>query len=223
VSETIHHGRVALTLHTLREATGDGPRLLLLHALFGSSADWRAAASSWPGAAYALDFSGHGESDWLPGRGYSPEIFAAEADLALAAIGKGPVHLAGAGVGAYVALLLAGARQQDVRGALLLPGEGLVGGGALPSELGERAEGDWLRESAASFTPGAGPPDPLVRRCSRDIRPCYYAQEFSRAAGPLLVASMPETPPWLETALEFGQASRAPGDDAQTLDALARL
>ena len=38
----IKHGRVTLELHEL--ARRDGPALLLLHALFGSSADWGEAA-----------------------------------------------------------------------------------------------------------------------------------------------------------------------------------
>ena len=52
----------------------------------------------------------------------------ADADAALAHLGPATVY--GRGLGAYVALLIAGARPDLVRGAVLDDGPGLVGGGS---------------------------------------------------------------------------------------------
>ena len=208
------HGRVSLALHTLR--SGSGPALLLLHALGGSSADWGGVAAAWPGPVHALDFSGHGASGWLPGGGYTPEYFAGEADLALARIGE--ASLAGAGLGAYVALLLAGARRQAVRACLLLPGRGLDGGGpepdfsVRPPELPSFPE---RRDAAA--------PDPLVVACEQDIRPPDYAEEFARAARRLLLAGAPNDarPPWWQAARHSPSAEAAPDDPVAALRQLS--
>ncbi|MEW6272124.1 MAG: alpha/beta hydrolase, partial [Thermodesulfobacteriota bacterium] len=117
VPRQIVHGQLRLALHELRR--GDAPRLLLLHALGESSRCWGEQAAAWPGGVVALDFAGHGGSAWRPGGAYTPELFAADVDAALAALG--PCSLAGSGLGAYVALLVAGARPALVPAALLLP------------------------------------------------------------------------------------------------------
>jgi pimeloyl-ACP methyl ester carboxylesterase len=226
---TIQHGEVALSLRILRpmnKGKGSGPSLLLLHELYGSSDDWGAELDAWPGPVAALDFSGHGGSDWLPGRGYMPEGFAAEADVALGLVSaSGPVRLAGAGIGAYVVLLLAAARRDAVSGALLLPGKGLAGAGELPECIDSSHEREWLEAVATKpRAPGQAGPDPLVNRCARDVRPLDYAEAFAREAAPLLVAEMPETPPWLATVLEHAETTAtAPTDRADAFRALAAL
>lgn len=223
--QRLRHGRVELALHQLsaEERGGGGPPLLLLHALYGSSADWGSAAAVWPGAVYALDFSGHGDSDWLDGRGYSPEVFAAEADMAIERIApKSSLRIAGAGLGAYVALLLGGARAGLVDGVLLLPGAGLSGGGALPADRAPEAETSWQASVRAQpREPGEASPDPLVNRCEFDVRPLYYSEEFARAAAALHIAEMPETPPWLETVLVHGKTRGAPSEISSALKQLA--
>jgi pimeloyl-ACP methyl ester carboxylesterase len=210
---TLRHGRVSIALHALREA--EGPALLCLHAVGGSARDFGAAARLWPGPVYALDFAGHGESGRLRGGAYHPEGLAGDADAALARIG--PAHLAGAGVGAYVALLLAGGRPDAVAGALLLPGAGLAGGGVAPDE--SRGEERWL---------DVGPPlpgcDPAVRRLERDPRPPDYAEAFARAARLLLLAEGDfARPPWWEAVRETPAATPAPADLAGGLARLASL
>lgn len=221
----VRHGRVDLSVR-ITGADAGGPRVLLLHALYGSSADWSETAAAWPGPVLALDFSGHGDSDWLVGRGYSPEGFAAEADAVLAWLADDqPLHLAGAGVGAYVALLLAGARPDRVPGALLLPGAGLAGGGALPRDVDPRTDAAWLEAVGGTpeRAPGQPGPDPVVARCSWDVRPSDYAEAFARAAGPLLVADVADPPPWLRAARRCANATGALADPAEGLRALARL
>jgi pimeloyl-ACP methyl ester carboxylesterase len=185
----IQHGRVSLELHDLAQRRG--PTLLLLHALFGSSADWRDLPSAWPGPVYALDFCGHGCSDWLTAGGYTPELLAADADCALARIGD--AALLCAGLGAYVAVLLAGARRDRIPAALLLPGPGLAGGGASPPF----AKPDTTLGPFEAGERGSGAYDPMVSVLDRDVRPVDYVEPFARAAGRLfLLEDSAEQPPW---------------------------
>jgi len=59
---TLRHNRVELALHQL-SGNGEGPNLLLLHGLGEHSPSTVPAyASTWKGAVYALDFTGHGQS-----------------------------------------------------------------------------------------------------------------------------------------------------------------
>jgi len=206
----IKHGRITLELHEL--ARRDGVPLLLLHSLCGSSADWGEAPTMWPGPVFALDFAGHGHSDWIVGGAYYPELLAGDADAALAHIGHAAV--AGAGVGAYVALLLAGARSKVVPAASLLPGAGLAGGGALPDH-----ERDFPEFTVAQREPGVC--DPLVHSLERDVRPVDYADAFARAARRLvLVEDAAPRPPWWEVARRSAAAEVVAGDLPA---ALARL
>jgi pimeloyl-ACP methyl ester carboxylesterase len=208
----LRHGRVSLALHQLRD--GAGPALLCLHALGGAGSDFAEAATAWRGRVFAVDFAGHGGSDALRGGGYFPELLAGDADAALARIG--PAYLAGAGIGAYVALLLAGGRPDAVHGALLLPGAGLEGAGALPDFEGE-GEARW----GALGPPLAGC-DPAVRRLEHDVRPPDYARAFARAARRLVLAEDgAPRPPWWQAAGESPAAVRAPTDPARALALLA--
>ena len=206
------HGRISIALHPLREAPG--PTLLCLHEVAGSAADFRDVA--WPGRVFALDFSGHGRSGHVRGGSYYPETLAGDADAALARIG--PAYLVGAGIGAYVALLLAGGRPEQIPGAVLLPGAGLMGGGEVP---------DWSSEDDAharwrSFEPVPPGCDPAVRRLERDIRPRDYAREFALAARRLLLGEDGGArPPWWEAVRESPAAARAPAEPARALALLA--
>lgn len=207
----IKHGRVTLALHELSRR--DGPALLLLHELFGSSADWGEAPATWPGRVLALDFSGHGDSESIAGGAYYPELLVGDADAALAEIGRAAV--VGAGLGAYVALLLAGARRALVPGALLLPGAGLAGSGALP---------DFHREFplfpvAPREVDGC---DPMVHALDRDVRPVDYAEPFARAAHRLLlVEDGTPRPPWWEAARRSPSAEIIHTDIAAALQRLS--
>ena len=128
---TLHHNTITLALHHLAGETDSGRPLLLLHGLGERSPetvpDW---AASWKGPVHALDFIGHGGSGVPKGGGYSAEVLMADVDVALAEIG--PSTVVGRGLGAYIALLIAGARPQLVRGAVLCDGPGLFGGGVGP-------------------------------------------------------------------------------------------
>ncbi len=183
------HNRVQLALHHLRG--GQGRALLLLHGLGEQSpADVPAWADAWTGPIHALDFTGHGRSTVPAGGGYSAEIMLADADAALAELGQ--VTIVGRGLGAYVALMAAGARASKVIGAILCDGPGLAGGAIGPTS-----------QSFVTLPPRALPPDPYALfELSRDLRPPDYATLFVRLAldsgldEPIAVAAKVR-PPWL--------------------------
>jgi pimeloyl-ACP methyl ester carboxylesterase len=188
---TLHHGRVELVLH--RHAEGEGLPLVLLHGLGADADSLRAHEPRWRGPVYALDFSGHGSSRWLSGGGYHPELLAGDADVALAALGS--AVLCGWGLGAWVALLLAGARPEQVPAALLLAGAGLDGGGAAPNHAEPRV---WREPpvSAAAIA-GTGPDPAALVSLGRDIRPEAYACDYARGAKRVvLIEDGQPRPPW---------------------------
>ena len=126
---TLRHNKVDLALHHI---DGKGQPLLLLHGLGEHSPTsvpvW---ASTWPGKVWALDFTGHGKSSIPSGGGYTAEVLMGDVDAALEHIG--PSTILGRGLGAYAALLIAGARPDAVRGAILADGPGLFGGPSGPT------------------------------------------------------------------------------------------
>jgi pimeloyl-ACP methyl ester carboxylesterase len=189
---TLRHNRIDLALHRLRDGTGRP--LLLLHGLAERSpAAVPDHLAGWPGPVWALDFTGHGESTIPAGGGYFAEILMGDADVALAHLG--PCTVVGRGLGAYVALLVAGARPDLVRGAILDDGPGLSGGGIEP--------GTSYVQTQPLVT--QGPPDPYaLLELSRDVRPPDYAATFSRQAATLsgldvAIAVVGNVrPPWLD-------------------------
>lgn len=217
-AQRVLHGGVSLALHALQP--GEGARLLLLHELGGSQLEWKAAVDGWPGPVFALDFSGHGDSDWRAGGAYTPELFAADADAALAALG--PCRVAGAGLGAYVALLVAGARPTLVPAALLLPGTGLAGGGPLPDVTHCEGFGALVDELRSARRNGSGPYDPMVQSCTTDPRPPDYAGSFARGAQQVLLGDHPgPCPPWWEAVRRVPGVQTVVGDRRAALASLA--
>ena len=219
----LRHGRVSIELHKLKSAKGRP--LLLLHALGASAETWPATALAWSnGPVYALDFAGHGKSDHLRGGAYYPEYFLADADLALEQIAE-PCVLLGAGVGAYVALLLGGSRADQILAAVLLEGAGLEGGGSLPgSEIeAEDIEG-FERFVATASSDYVTSTDPLVAQCDRDLRPLDYVTSFAQAAKPMLFSSRVgcevSAPDWWQTAFEANRGLAAP---EELVDCLTEL
>jgi len=196
-SRRLRHGRVELALWRLREGVASARPLLLLHELGGRSPDAVPdEVSGWPGAVWALDFTGHGASTIPAGGGYTAEILMADADAALASLGA--CSVAGWGLGAYIALLIAGGRPALVKGAVLLAGHGLEGGGPQGGTM-------LLRPRFES----PGPPDPFaLEELTQDARPPGYAQLFARQAvhlsgvtDPIAVVARAR-PPWLAEILQ---------------------
>jgi pimeloyl-ACP methyl ester carboxylesterase len=173
----LRHNKVDLALHRLRAGADEaaGRPLLHLHGL-GEHSPTQVPAhlEPWPGPVWALDFTGHGASTIPTGGGYFCELLMADVDAALGHLG--PSTLYGRGLGAYVALMTAGARPDLVRGAILDDGPGLTGGGIEPT---------------TSFVLGAplavsGTPDPYaLLELSHDVRPPDYATTYARQASTL--------------------------------------
>jgi pimeloyl-ACP methyl ester carboxylesterase len=190
------HHRAKLALHELRgvdEGAGSGRPLLLLHGLGEQTpAEVPRFALEWPGPVFGLDFTGHGASTIPASGGYSAEILLADADAAVAHLGE--VTVAGRGLGAYVALLLAAARPDLVLGSVLLDGPGLIA-----SDNGPGSGAPLTIDPAAP-----APPDPFaLLELTRDIRtPDYAAVLVHMALGgspitePVTVATT-NRPAWL--------------------------
>jgi pimeloyl-ACP methyl ester carboxylesterase len=144
---------------------------------------------------WGLDLSGHGDSGVAIGAGYFCEALMGDVDIAIAELG--PVTIYGRGLGAYVGLLAAGGRAEDVRGAILADGPGLAGGGPSPSSPAV--------PSAVGPPPPGGTPDPwALYELTRDVRPPDYAATFARQASTrsgletaIAVVGV-NRPPWLE-------------------------
>lgn len=196
----LRHGKVDLALHHLRSASDDHARpLLLLHGL-GEAAPETAPpwTDAWPGSIHALDFTGHGRSTIPRGGGYTAEILLADADSALAALtGDDPersITVLGRGLGAYIALQLAGARGPQIHGAILADGPGLAGGPTGPTS-----------QSFFALPTSGTVPDPYALvELGRDLRPPDYATQFVRLAlaasdleHPIAVTGIVR-PEWLE-------------------------
>ncbi len=192
----LRHSKVDLALHLLREAdVAKMHPLLMLHGL-GEASPKRVpqeVGEAWRGQVWALDFTGHGDSTVPRGGGYTSELLLADADAALGYLETATIL--GRGLGGYVALLAAGARPEKVKGAVILDGPGLIGGGAQPSSY-------FIAMPDVSAEP---PPDPFALvELARDIRPPDYAAAFvwlatsaSDLEYPIAVCGKLR-PPWLE-------------------------
>ncbi|MGH9243675.1 MAG: alpha/beta fold hydrolase [Acidimicrobiales bacterium] len=197
--ELLVHNKVRLAIHRLRDGDDGGHPLLLLHGLGERSpAAVPPALAAWPGPVFALDFTGHGASTHSTGGGYSAEVLMADVDVALRHIGD--VTAYGRGLGAYVALLLAGARADAVRGAILADGPGMLGGGPGPTAV-------VIDRAHPSRGPRHGPDPYAISELARDPRPPDYASAFARLAvmgssleTPLAVVSVTR-PDWLAATL----------------------
>lgn len=194
-TEMLVHNRIELALHTLRAASGRP--LLVLHGLGERSpTSVPTFATDWPGPVVALDFTGHGASTLPAGGGYTAEILLADADIALQRLGEATI--VGRGLGAYVGLLLAGARAEGVVGAVLGDGPGLSGGPSVPTS-----------QPVIAFDPVGSTPDPYaLAELGRDLRPPDYATTFARLAVQGSALDEPITvvakfqPAWLRAVVE---------------------
>lgn len=186
----LRHNKIDLALWELRAGTGRA--LLVLHGLGErSSADLVPGVDAWEGPVFGLDFTGHGASTVPAGGGYFCEILMGDADQALGHLGQATV--VGRGLGGYVALLIAGGRPEAVRGAIILDGPGLHGGGPTPTTP------NLMRPEPTETTP-----DPVALvELAQDVRPPDYARTFAWQASALsgletaIAVAGVNRPPWL--------------------------
>lgn len=199
---TLRHNKIDLTLHVLRadalDASNPSRPLLLLHGLGDRSPDTVPAwVASWPGPIAALDFTGHGASTVPVSGGYSPETLMADVDQALAYLTDDDpnrsITVFGRGLGAYVALQIAGARASQIHGAILADGPGLAGGPTVPTS-----------QAVFALTTDGTTPDPYALvELGRDLRPGDYAVSFVNLANAGAPTATPVTvtssfrPQWL--------------------------
>lgn len=194
ITVVLQHNRIQLALHELR--AGDGRPLLHLHGLAERTPPGVPAhLAEWPGPVWGLDLSGHGASGVAVGGGYFCEALMGDVDVAIGHLG--PVTIYGRGLGAYVGLLAAGGRAEQVRGAVLADGPGLAGGGPSPASPAVPA--------TVGPPPPGGTPDPwALYELTRDVRPPDYAATFARQAcarsglDTAIAVVGVNRPPWLE-------------------------
>lgn len=210
VTHHLAHVGIELALHELRP--GGGRALLCLHGLGEHTpASVPDALAAWPGPVWGLDFTGHGGSTVPRGGGYTAEGLMADVDHALAHLGEATVY--GRGLGAYVALLVSGARPRSVAGAILADGPGLMGGGLSPNPP------VWLRPAAGSDLGTAPDPYALIE-LTIDLRPADYATTYVRQAvqfsgleDPIAVTGVVR-PAWLEAVVAEPGVVECSLDDA---------
>lgn len=217
----IRHGQIDLALHRLRDAretetqAPSSHALLLLHGLGERTPDevpeWLEA---WPGPIWGFDFTGHGASTVPVGGGYTAEILAADADIVLEHLGAATVL--GRGLGAWVALLLAGARPERVLGVILDDGPGLIGGGIQPGS-------PFVTDVPPAALTGRAPDPFALIELARDVRPPDYAAVFVRfvlegsaSNEPIVVAAV-SRPEWLAAVAAEPGVVEMSGPDALAL------
>lgn len=201
----IRHNKIDLALHHL--TAGTGLPLLMLHGLGEETVAPTEPWDRWDGPVYGLDFTGHGASTVPRGGGYSAELLMSDVDVALAELGPSAVY--GRGLGAYVGLLVAGARPDLVMGVVLADGPGLAGGGSGPGSA------SWFQPADAGQAP-----DPFaLHELARDIRPPDYVTNFvhllmagSALDSPVIVTARTR-PSWLDAVVrEPGVVTATPSE-----------
>ena len=190
------HNKVTLALHELKKPQKAGEAinrpLLVLHGLGEQAAMPPVPWHEWSGSIWGLDFTGHGQSTVPAGGGYTCELLMSDVDIALSHIG--PCTIFGRGLGAYVGLMVSGARPELVRGVVLADGPGLRGGGSEPTSA------MWVDPGPYD---GEAPDKMALLELSQDLRPPDYASSFvhllmahSEMKVPLVVAAN-NTPAWV--------------------------
>ncbi len=106
----------------VRDFGGTGPLIVALHGVTGGTFLWEGVATALQGQArvVAMDFRGHGLSDWSGDRAYSTDAYAQDLDAVLAALdAPTPPVLMGSSWGALAAIRVA-ARNPSAAAALIV-------------------------------------------------------------------------------------------------------
>ena len=107
---------------SLRDWGGDGPRVLLAHGMAANTHWWDPVVPFWNNSlrAAALDFRGHGDSDWTEDGVYARETWIADVETARRALGWDRIVLCGHSMGARIVLQYAARHPERVRGVVAL-------------------------------------------------------------------------------------------------------
>lgn len=125
ISGNVEGDGLALT-YTEWAATGNGPQLLLLHGIAGSSRDWTPVVEHLldrsPGSVsrvVALDARGHGTSDWSDSARYDGDAHFADASLAMDRLAIRNAVVGGYSMGGGVAMMIAASRPECLAGLVV--------------------------------------------------------------------------------------------------------
>lgn len=102
----------------LRDWGGSGVPLLLTHGMAAHTHWWDTVVPRWKGVfhAAALDFRGHGDSDWLENEAYTSQVWVEDIENARKALGWERFILVGHSMGARIALDYAERHGDRLRG-----------------------------------------------------------------------------------------------------------
>lgn len=106
----------------IRDFGGAGPVIVALHGVTGGTFLWDGVATALQGQArlVAMDFRGHGQSDWSADRSYTTDAYAQDLESVLAALEiKTPPILMGSSWGA-LAMIRVAARHPNAAAALII-------------------------------------------------------------------------------------------------------
>lgn len=167
---------------------GEGPPLLLLHGM-GANAHWWARAAPRLCADFkpaALDFHGHGESDWRPEGRYDTAGYVEDVEAARHALGWPRLVLAGHSMGARIALEYA-ARHPD---RLLA----VIAVDFLPQF--EPAASRRFERNRLKKQPHSPDPAPMIRRFHLEPPGSLLGEEELRALAKLCLRQTPRGWTW---------------------------
>jgi pimeloyl-ACP methyl ester carboxylesterase len=101
----------------LRDCGGPGAPILLLHGMAAHTHWWDEVVPFWRGKlrAAALDFRGHGDSDWTPDGAYAADLWIEDIETARKALGWDRFILCGHSMGARIALTYAERHPERLR------------------------------------------------------------------------------------------------------------
>lgn len=163
--------RITLTLPSARVVSalrfGDSaPQVTFLHGAGLNAHTWDTTALLLRHPALAIDLAGHGDSSWRDDRDYSPESLANDVIAALESWTSQPQILVGHSLGGLTAAVVAAARPDLVREAIIVditPGIDLSAGPAALREFyagpTDFASRDELVDRAMAFGFGGSRPD----------------------------------------------------------------
>ena len=171
-----------------RDFGGEGPPVLLTHGMAAHTHWWDPVVPHWEGRlrAAALDFRGHGDSDWLEDGLYTSERWVEDIETARAALGLERFLLVGHSMGARIALDYA-----ERHGARLL---GVVAIDFLPEFYSSRERS--YEKTRARPQPMYSGPEPMIEKFRLQPPGTLLDAEGLRALGAKGVARRGEGWTW---------------------------